>query len=216
MRFKVCCIASIAEAEMAITAGAWAIGLVARMPSGPGPIPDNKITNIAAATKGRIKRVLLSAQTRPEAVVDHVRRCGTDVVQLVDAVPHTTYVALRHFCPDVQIVQVIHVQNDHDLDQAQEAARYCDYVLLDSGRPDGPVKELGGTGRTHDWSLSAQIVDKLDIPVILAGGLNPQNAAKARRTVSPYALDVCSGLRGDGFALDGDKLRAFANATTAS
>ncbi len=212
MRFKICCITSVAEAEMAIEAGAWAIGLVAQMPSGPGPISDDKICEITKATKGRVKQFLLTSQTEPDAVIEHVQVCGTDVVQLVDAVPVATYAALRRFCPDVAIVQVIHVQNGKALDEAKAAARHCDMILLDSGRPDGAVKELGGTGRIHDWVVSTKIVRELEVPVILAGGLNPQNASPACEAVSPYALDVCSGLRGHGFALDAEKLNYFSRA----
>jgi phosphoribosylanthranilate isomerase len=210
MRFKVCCIQSKGEAETAIKAGAWAIGMVAAMPSGPGPIDDARIVAIAKATKGRVKRFLLTSRTRPDDVVDHILRCGCDVVQLVDDVPVQTYGAIREKCKDVQIAQVIHVQGPEALAQAQNAAPHCDYILLDSGRTDGPVKELGGTGRTHNWDISRSIVEALSLPVILAGGLNPDNVATACQAVSPYAFDVCSGLRGPEMALDIQKLAAFA------
>ncbi len=195
---------------MAINAGAWAIGLVAAMPSGPGPIDDARIAAIAKATKGRIKRFLLTSRTGPDDVVDHVQSCGTDVVQLVDDVPAKTYAALRQKCGGVQIVQVIHVQGPEALDQAKKAAPHCDYILLDSGRTDGPIRELGGTGRTHNWNISRQIVDILTVPVILAGGLSPDNVATACRAVSPFAVDICSGLRGPDMALDAQKLARFA------
>lgn len=194
---------------MAIAAGAWAIGLVAKMPSGPGPISDDEIQVIAAATKGRVKRFLLSARTAPDDIIDHIKTCGTDVVQLVDAVPDYAYGAIRKACPGVQIAQVVHVQDERAIAAAQAAAKLCDMVLLDSGKPDAAIKTLGGTGDVHDWSVSAQIVRALDVPVLLAGGLNPQNAALACRTVSPFALDVCSGLRGPAYALQADKLAAF-------
>jgi len=210
MRFKICCIQSVEEAEMAIAAGAWAIGLVAAMPSGPGPVDDVRIATIARATKGRIKQVLLTSQTDPEAVVEHVLRCGCDVVQLVDCVPVQTCAAIRKHCPDVLIIQVVHVQGEEALDTAKAAAPHGDMILLDSGRMDGPVRELGGTGRTHNWDLSRTIVETLDCPVILAGGLNPDNAREACMQVKPFALDICSGLRGPGFALDADKLGGFA------
>ena len=212
MRFKICCIQSVEEAEMAMAAGAWAIGLVAAMPSGPGPVDDVRIRAIADATKDRVRRVLLTAHTDPEAVVDHILRCGCDVVQLVDAVPVQTCAAIRKHCPDVQIIQVVHVGGEDALEIAKAAAPHGDMILLDSGRPDGPIKELGGTGRTHNWDISGKIVEALDVPVILAGGLNPDNAKDACAMVKPFALDVCSGLRGPGFALDLGKLSSFAQA----
>ncbi len=196
---------------MAIAAGAWAIGLVASMPSGPGPVDDTQIRAIACATKGRIKRFLLTSQTDSEAVVEHILRCGCDMVQLVDTVPVQTCAAIRKHCPDVLIIQVVHVQGEEALDVAKAAAPHGDMILLDSGRMDGPVRELGGTGRTHNWDVSARIVATLDCPVILAGGLNPDNAGEACRRVRPFALDICSGLRGPGFALDAGKLNSFAH-----
>ena len=195
---------------MAINAGAWAIGLVAAMPSGPGPVDDPRIRTIADAVRGRIRRVLLTAHTDPEVVVDHIRRCGTDMVQLVDAVAVQTCDAIRRYCPGVEIIQVVHVQGNGALEEAKAAAPHGDMILLDSGRPDGLVKELGGTGRTHNWEVSTKIVAALDCPVILAGGLNPDNASAACTMVKPFALDICSGLRWSGFALDAEKLIDFA------
>jgi phosphoribosylanthranilate isomerase len=210
MRFKICCIQSVEEAEMAIASGAWAIGLVAAMPSGPGPVDDTRIRTIADATKDRVRRVLLTSQTAPKDVVDHILRCGTDVVQLVDAVPVQTCAAIRKHCPDVQIIQVVHVGGEDALEIAKAAAPHGDMILLDSGRPDGPVKQLGGTGRTHNWDISRKVVEALDGPVILAGGLNSDNAKDACVAVKPFALDICSGLRRSGFALDAEKLSGFA------
>ena len=212
MRFKVCCIRSVAEADMAIAAGAWAIGLVSTMPSGPGPIADAEIRAIAGATRGRVRRVLLTSRTDAGAVIGQIRFCGTDMVQLVDAVPARTRRAIREACPGVNIMQVVHVDGKAALATAKAAAKQSDMVLLDSGRLQGPVKQLGGTGRVHDWAISAQIARALDVPVILAGGLTPHNAGRAAALVKPFALDVCSGIRNEAFALDEEKLRAFARA----
>jgi phosphoribosylanthranilate isomerase len=87
--------------------------------------------------------------------------------------------------------------------------------LLDSGNPSLAVKELGGTGRVHDWKLSREIRDKASVPVYLAGGLNASNAAQAVREVQPFALDVCSGVRTGG-ALDAAKVQAFMRAAHSS
>ncbi len=210
MHFKVCCINSIAEADLAIKAGAWAIGLVAEMPSGPGPVSDPVIREIADATKGRIKRFLLTSRTQPDAVVEHVQFCGTDVVQLVDAVPVETYQVLRQSCPQVQIAQVIHVQDETALTEARQAAEHCDMVLLDSGQPGGLVKTLGGTGNIHNWDISKQIVETLEKPVILAGGLTPENISAACARVGPSAVDLCTGIRDKQYRLDPQRLAQFA------
>lgn len=205
---KICCIASIDEMQLAIAHGAGAIGLVARMPSGPGPMPDALIAEIAARTPKGIHTFLLTCETQPDAIVDHVLRCGTTTVQLVDAVDPAAYPALRRAAPHLRIVQVIHIQDESSLDEARRAAAVADVLLLDSGRPSAKVKELGGTGRTHDWAISRRIVEMVDRPVYLAGGLNPANAAEAIRRVGPYGLDLCSGVRTDG-RLDPAKLAAL-------
>lgn len=215
MRVKVCCIAGIDEARTAIGHGAHALGLVGRMPSGPGPIADDLIADIAAAVPPPVATFLLTSETDPEAVVDHVSRCRTNTVQIVDRVSPDVYDALRRHAPSVKIVQVVHVGGPDAVDEAVAVGRHVDAVLLDSGRQDGARKELGGTGRTHDWSLSRRIVESLDTPVFLAGGLRPDNVGDAIRAVRPYGVDLCTGVRSDG-VLDPHKLAAFMAAVNAA
>ena len=222
MWIKICCIQSIAEARLALAAGANAIGLVAAMPSGPGPIADERIREIArwvrdeSITQGDAgpETFLLTARTEPDAVVDHVDQCETTTVQLVDAVPLETYAALRTHHPRVRIVQVIHVEDGSALAEAARVAPYVDRLLLDSGRPRAAVKVLGGTGLTHDWAVSRRLVDASAIPVILAGGLRADNVREAVTQVRPFGLDLCSGVRVDG-KLDPSKLAAFMTAARA-
>lgn len=196
---------------MAIRNGASAIGLVSAMPSGPGPIDEALIAEISADVPPPIATFLLTSATRADAIVAQVRRCRTSAVQLVDAVELTVYGELRLALPGVKLVQVIHVQNEESIGEAREAARHVDALLLDSGRPKLAVKELGGTGRVHDWRLSRRIVESVSIPVFLAGGLNPGNVRDAIAAVRPFGIDVCSGLRSDG-RLDEAKLAPFAAA----
>ena len=210
-RIKICCIASVDEALSAVAAGADALGLVGRMPSGPGPIADELIAEIAAAVPPAVASFLLTSETEPRAVVDHVRRCGTSTVQLVDAVPAETYAALRDALPAIRIVQVIHVTGPDSLDEARRLAGRVDALLLDSGNPSAAVKELGGTGRIHDWSVSRRIVEEAGVPVFLAGGLRADNVGTAISAVAPYGVDLCSGVRTDG-ALDPAKLHRFVEA----
>ncbi len=214
VRVKICCIASVEEAALAVRHGAAALGLVSRMPSGPGPIPDDLIAEIAAWAPPAVATFLLTSETEPDAIIDHVRRCGTSTVQLVDAVAPQAYAALRQTLPHVKIVQVIHVMGPESVDAAKEAAPHVDALLLDSGRPGAAVKELGGTGRVHDWSLSRRIVEEVARPVFLAGGLNPSNVAEACARVRPFGVDVCSGVRIDG-RLDAARLAEFFGALAA-
>lgn len=208
MFVKVCCIADTEEARLAVAAGASALGLVSAMPSGPGPIPEQAIARIAAAVPRPTETFLLTALVEAEAIADQQRRCGTTAVQLVDHVGEPELRRLRRLLPDVRIVQVIHVTGTEAVDEARAAAPLVDTILLDSGNPALAVKELGGTGRVHDWATSRRIRDSVAVPVLLAGGLHPGNAREALQRVQPAGLDVCSGLRLNG-RLDPVKLRGF-------
>lgn len=206
VRLKVCCISSVEEARVAIAAGADALGLVARMPSGPGPISDELIAAIAATVPAPAATFLLTSEVDPDAVVEHVRRTRVNTVQLVDdMVEADVYAALREELPAVRIVQVIHVRERASVELALAAAEHVDTLLLDSGNPAARVRELGGTGRVHDWSLSREIVERSPKPVFLAGGITPSNVAEAIAAVRPFGIDLCSGVRTNG-ALDMAKL----------
>jgi phosphoribosylanthranilate isomerase len=207
-RIKVCCIGSVAEAQLAIAHGASALGLVSEMPSGPGVIPDELISAIAAAVPKFIGTFLLTSRTEPAPIIEHIRRCGTNTVQLVDGVGENVYQDLRRELPDIRIVQVVHVTGDAAVEEARRVAGRVDALLLDSGNPTLEVKELGGTGRTHDWNRSRQIVESVKCPVFLAGGLNHRNILDAVRQVQPYGVDICTGVRTEG-RLDPLKLTDF-------
>lgn len=203
---KICCIASVAEAHLALAAGANALGLVSQMPSGPGVIEEQLIAQIAGAIAARTF-LLTSLQDAASIVAQH-RRCRTSTLQLVDALPDGAHAQLRRELPGVELVQVVHVVDDASIDAAVRAAPYVDALLLDSGNPQLRVKELGGTGRTHNWDLSAAIVAAVRLPVYLAGGLNAENVAHAISRVRPFGVDVCSGVRAHG-RLDAEKLARF-------
>jgi phosphoribosylanthranilate isomerase len=197
-RIKICCIGSPAEANLAVAHGASALGFVSEMPSGPGVISDELITEIVATVPKFIGTFLLTSRTQPAPIIDHVRRCGTNTVQLVDAVADDVYRDLRRELPQIRIVQVVHMTGDGAIDEAQRVSSLADALLLDSGNPALPVKELGGTGRTHDWDRSRKVVESVKCPVFLAGGLTPANILDAVRQVQPYGVDICSGVRSEG------------------
>jgi phosphoribosylanthranilate isomerase len=214
-RIKVCCISSANEAWTAIRAGASALGLVSAMPSGPGVIGDELITGIAARVPPGVATFLLTCATDADAIVRQQRTARVNTLQLVDAVPLEVYPVLRAELPGVALVQVIHVRGPESVDEAREVAPHVNAILLDSGNPSAAVKELGGTGRVHDWEVSRRIRESVDVPVWLAGGLRPENVAEAVARVGPFGLDVCSGVRTDGM-LDGDKLAALIRNATAT
>lgn len=210
VRIKICCISSISEAMTAVELGADAVGLVGKMPSGPGPIPDELIREIARSVPPPAATFLLTSETSASAIIKHHQRTNTSTIQIVDLLSAGTYSRIRETLPSVKIVQVIHVIDSGSVDLAIRLSEDVDALLLDSGNPALKVKELGGTGRIHDWKLSRQIRENSKCPVFLAGGLNPDNVRQAIEEVEPYAVDVCSGVRTNGI-LDKKKLTDFIN-----
>jgi phosphoribosylanthranilate isomerase len=204
-RVKVCCISSVEEARMAIRYGASALGLVSEMPSGPGIIPEDLIAKIAAVIPPAMSSFLLTSKQDARAIADQQRRCRANTVQICDRLESGTYAELREAMPGIALVQVIHVSGAGSLAEAVSAAPEVDAILLDSGNQSLKIKELGGTGRPHDWSVSRRIREAIEKPVFLAGGLNACNVLEAIRLVGPFAIDVCSGVRTDG-RLDEAKL----------
>ena len=210
-RVKICCIASEEEAALAVQMGASALGLVSRMPSGPGPIPESRIRDIARTVPPGVATFLLTSETTAEPIIAQQRYCGVNTLQLVDEVAPGVYSALRDALPGIRIVQVIHVRDEAALAESRQLSPLVDAILLDSGNPSLSIKELGGTGRAHDWAVSRKIRDALQVPVYLAGGLNPGNVGQAISQVQPFGVDVCSGLRTEG-RLDATKLEQFMRA----
>jgi len=207
-RIKICCISSTEEAKMAIDYGASAIGLVGYMPSGPGVIDDKLIFKIAKSVPPPIGAFLLTSETSVNEIVNHHKVTRTNTIQIVDEIKDGTYQQLRDAMPAIKLVQVIHVINQKSVDEAVEISEQVDAILLDSGNPNLKTKELGGTGRTHNWELSRKIKESIKIPIFLAGGLNPENVKQAIDAVDPFGIDVCSGVRTDG-KLDEKKLELF-------
>jgi len=207
-RVKVCCISSKEEAQLAIHYGASAIGLVGKMPSGPGVINDKLIYEIARNVPPPIGTFLLTSETTFENILEHHLIAQTNTIQLVDAISIEALKKIRIALPGIKLVQVIHVINEESVAEAIQISEYVDAILLDSGNPNLKIKELGGTGKVHNWKLSRKIRESIQIPVFLAGGLNPENVNQAIQEVEPFGLDVCSGIRNDG-KLDKIKLESF-------
>ena len=211
VKVKICCISSIEEAKLAVAYGAAAIGLVGRMPSGPGIITDELIHAIAKKVPPPIQTFLLTSETTTDNIIEHHRKVNTTTIQIVDALSGREYHKIREAIPNVQLVQVIHVLDEGSIKEAIEISEFVDAILLDSGNPNLPTKVLGGTGKTHNWDLSKKIREEISLPVFLAGGINKDNIKKAIEYVQPYGIDLCSSVRTNG-QLDESKLEALFNA----
>jgi phosphoribosylanthranilate isomerase len=229
-RVKVCCILSAKEARLAVSEGAHALGLVAPMPSGPGCISESEIGKIVKIVPPAVSTFLLTPKTHVDEIVAQWKLCKTDTIQLVDHCDPSdnVYAHLRRELPAIKLVQVVHVQET----DAEGALKYAldvaklrsapDALLLDSGKlssaTDPDAKELGGTGRTHDWHVSAEIRRAVPLPLFLAGGLDPHNVQEAIKRVQPFGVDLCSGVRDrdNKYQLNADKLRKFMRAVQAA
>jgi len=207
-RVKICCIQSIEEAWLAIKYGASALGLVSEMPSGPGPISEQLIIEIAAIIPPGITSVLLTSKTDTQQIIKQQRRCGVNALQIVDRLEKGRYQDFKQAIPGISIIQVIHVSGEESIKEAISVAPHVNAILLDSGNPFLRVKELGGTGRIHNWNISRKVRELVDVPIFLAGGLNPENVTASIRQVRPFGVDVCSGIRTNG-KLDEKKLSEF-------
>ena len=207
-RVKICCIGSVQEAALAIECGASALGLVSHMPSGPGVITDEQIAEIAATVPPPIGTFLLTSRQSVSDIIAQHRFCRTNCIQICDHLTSGSHRELKDALPGISIVQVIHVVGPESVDEACAVAPYVDAILLDSGNQKLAVKELGGTGKTHDWTLSRKIRERIGIPLFLAGGLTSENVAQAIQEVGSFGIDLCSGVRTNG-KLDETKLKRF-------
>lgn len=193
---------------MAIQAGASALGLVSEMPSGPGVISETLIAEIAAVIPPGVASFLLTSKSDTDSIIEQQKRCQVNTIQICDRLEVGTYQELRNAMPGIAIVQVIHVAGVDSVEEAVTIAPQVDALLLDSGNQLLPIKELGGTGRIHDWTLSQKIRELVNVPVYLAGGLTANNVREAIACVGPFGLDLCSGVRTAG-ELDPVKLSQF-------
>jgi len=210
-RVKICCIGSVEKAALAVECGASALGLVSQMPSGPGVIGDDLIAEIAASVPPAIGSFLLTSRQSVREIVAQQHACRTNTIQICDHLTSGTHRELKQSLPGISVVQVIHVTGPGSLEEAMRLEASVDGILLDSGNQKLAIKELGGTGRTHDWKLSRTIRERVDVPLFLAGGLTADNVAQAIGEVRPFGIDICSGVRTDG-KLDEAKLKRFFSA----
>ncbi|MCF7826807.1 MAG: phosphoribosylanthranilate isomerase [Candidatus Marinimicrobia bacterium] len=205
---KVCCIRSLAEAKMALQAGADLLGMVSEMPSGPGIISLEKIAGIVAGLPGQTKTILLSSKRSCKDILDQHNFVKTWGIQLVDTLPEIELKKLRKRRPKTYLIQVIHVRGKEAVGEALIYDNLVDSILLDSGNPHNPKRTLGGTGEIHDWQISREICARTSLPVFLAGGLKVENISEAINLVQPHGVDLCSGVRTHG-NLDREKLISF-------
>jgi phosphoribosylanthranilate isomerase len=209
MRVKICGIRSDQEAKMAIAAGADAVGFLI----GLDYRTDDEVTPAIAAEiisqlPPFISSVLVTHRTDRSSVVEVCREINCNTIQLHGDFPLDEIEPLRRQFPFVRIIKAVHVLDSDSIEYATRAARKADAILLDTKTDI----RIGGTGITHDWAISAQIVKQSSKPVILAGGLTPDNVCAAVRAVAPYGVDVNSGVENFAGSKSPTKIEAFVRA----
>jgi len=207
-RVKICGIRSLADMQIAVQQGADAIGvLVGQLHSSSDFIPANFAREICASTPPFVTTVLVTHIEDPAAVIALADTVPTAAVQLHSDMTTTLLRVMRRELAPRKVIAKINVEGASAIERARELDQQVDAIVLDSrNRTTGQV---GGTGITHDWEISSQIVKHVSTPVILAGGLTPANVRDAIRRVQPWAVDVNSGVRNDVGLKDRNLIRAF-------
>jgi len=211
-RIKICGIRSLADMQIAVEQGADAIGvLIGQLHSSSDFLTPNLAAEILASTPPFVTTVLVTHIEDPDAVLALAETIHSAAVQLHSDLDVNLLRSLRHALAPRKIIGKISVEGPGALDRALELDQQVDAILLDSiNRTTGQV---GGTGTTHDWGISAEIVKQVSIPVILAGGLTPANVRDAIRRVQPWAVDVNSGVRNASCFKDRNLIRSFIEAS---
>lgn len=207
MRAKICGLRSGADVAVAVAAGADAVGFLCGLTHHSEDALDPDVArDLAALVPPYVNRVLVTQLTEAEEILALAEHLAVDTIQLHGLVDQQAAEAVQAEWYG-RLVRVVHVSDDlrAALDQAREAAQFCDALLLDSRSSD----RLGGTGQVHEWSISAQIVAEVEVPCILAGGLAPENLAQAIDQVRPYAVDVNSGVEDQAGTKDENRVREF-------
>lgn len=201
-RTKICGLTSEADLAAAVDAGADAVGVIADVPvDTPRAVPVDRAVELVAAAPPFVTTVLVTMPEAPDRAAELVRRASPDAVQIHGALPPGDVAYLRSKVT-ARVVKAV------DADDPEQARRYddvADALLVDSAREGG----AGGTGRTHDWKRTRDLAAELDSPVVLAGGLTPDNVADAVAAVAPFAVDVASGVERDGGVKDHDAVTSF-------
>ncbi|WP_280354935.1 phosphoribosylanthranilate isomerase [Nocardia otitidiscaviarum] len=194
MRAKICGIRSENDLRIAMAAGADAIGFISGVTHySEDALDADEAARLSGMTPPFVTRVLVTHLEDAADIVDLACRIGVDAIQVHGLVTDETVRRVRELASGQKILRAVHVTGPEAVDVALRVAADCDAILLDSRT----AERLGGTGRTHDWSISADIVRALDgshCAVILAGGLRPDNVGDAIAAVRPFGIDVNSGV----------------------
>ena len=206
-RVKICGIKNIEDARAAYEAGADELGFHVALDGGRSPLTPESAAEMIRMLPGGVSSVVVTSATQPAQLIEIAKKTGANVLQLYgDATPEQVR-AVKAELPNIVIWKVLNVSDDSSIAKAKEYEGAADAIALDTLNKETGVR--GGSGKTHDWNISKKIVESVSIPVVLAGGLTPENVAEAITTVHPAGVDVNSGVSNPDGSKDIEKVRAF-------
>ncbi|MCD6136211.1 phosphoribosylanthranilate isomerase [Candidatus Bipolaricaulota bacterium] len=214
MKIQIYTMQTVDEARAVAALGVDHVGVTPSDSGLPGEVNFTTARAIVDAVRNLAVSVALSVDSDLDAIETMVRAVRPDILHLCglkNSLPPDAVRTLRERLPNVPIMQAVSITGPEALDVALAYQDVADYLILDSQAPD--IAGIGASGMTHDWSISREIVQQVKIPVILAGGLSPENVAEAIRVVQPWGVDSLTHtnrvLPGGGFRKDLDRIRQF-------
>lgn len=207
VRVKICGITNLEDALSAIELGADALGFHVELEDSKCPISAANAAEIISRLPPYVATVIVTSASEPSRVVRLAEKTRANTIQFHGEAPLAAMRAVREKLPYLKTYRVVHVFGEDAISESKQFEDAADAIILDS--KDIETGARGGTGKTHDWTISRKIVEAISLPVILAGGLNPENVAEAIRVVRPYAVDVESGISNPDGTKDLEKMKAF-------
>ena len=206
-RVKICGIKNIEDARAAYEAGADELGFHVALDGGRSPLTPESAAEMIRMLPGGVSSVVVTSATQPAQLIEIAGKTGARILQLYGDVTVETMREIKQAVPYMELWKVLNVSYESSIAKAKEYKGAADAIALDTLNKETGAR--GGSGKTHDWNISKKIVESVSIPVVLAGGLTPENVAEAIATVSPAGGDVNSGVSNPDGSKDIEKVRAF-------
>ncbi|HYA15032.1 MAG TPA: phosphoribosylanthranilate isomerase [Syntrophales bacterium] len=205
------------EADMLVDAGVHQLGFPLGLSFHKEEITEKDAAKIIGSLRPSVSAVLITYLNEAEKILDLCKRIGTAKVQLHGDVGVTELIKLKSLAPDLIVIKSLIVR-DHNLAELESfvsvSSPYVDAFITDTY--DLVTGACGATGKTHDWSISSRLVAISPRPVMLAGGLNPENVRRAIAHVQPAGVDAHTGVEGPDGRKDVDLVRRFVREATAA
>jgi phosphoribosylanthranilate isomerase len=201
-RIKICGVRTVEDAMKCVDSGADAVGML--LAPSPRRIPAEQARDIVESLPPFVTPVIVMMPSAAEEAIEAARAISPGALQLQGDEPPEMLVKIKRALPGVRLIKAVHVGGGDELVKARLYENVADAILLDTVSP-----ERGGSGQTHDWSVSKKVVASIKKPVVLAGGLTPYNVAGAIKAVRPYAVDVASGVEAEGRIKDMALINTF-------